>query len=166
MTLMRIAVRRRSRWPLYLFMAGLVVLAISGAAAEIASVFFSLGFVGLVARSAVMVFSPAAYIQIFLATGTTRRQQSYRLRALAVAGVAFVFAVLTGSIDVIPQGRHLGDAICAAVFSLLLVVAMVMWMRREKLYYGGRSGGGFEVCGVHPEALRALSEIPDRAVSG
>jgi hypothetical protein len=48
----------------------------------------------------------------------------------------------------------------------LLVVAMVMWMRREKLYYGGRSGDASEVRGVHPEALQALAEIPDRAVSG
>lgn len=166
MTLMRVAVRMRSRWPLYLVIVGMVTLAISGGAVEISQVFFLLGLTGLVARSLVTAFSPAAYIQIFLVKETPRRQQSYRLRALAVAGMAFVFAVLTGSIDVIPRGRHWVDAICAAVFSIMFVGAMVMWMRREKLFYGARSSHAFEVRGVHQEALRALAAIAERPFSG
>ncbi len=162
MTLMRIAVRRRSRWPVYLFMVGLVALAISGAAVELASVFFLLGLVGLVARAILLTFSPVAYIQIFLVKETPPRQRSYRLRVMGVAGMAFAFAILTGSIDVVPTGRHLVDAICAAVFGLLLIGAIVMWLRREKLYYDVRSSDAFEVRGVHAEALRDLEKIANQ----
>ncbi|WP_035615874.1 hypothetical protein [Haloferula sp. BvORR071] len=162
MTLMRIAVRRRSRWPLYLLIVGFAMLAIPGGS-ENATVFFSLGVVGLVARSVGMVFSPAAYIQIFLTKGTRRRQLRHRLRVLILAGGAFGVAIAAGFLDrTAPAARGVAP-VMLGVFSLLLLAALVMWLRREVLYYGERSRGFFRVRGIHPEALRALEEIMGRS---
>lgn len=161
MTLIRLDVRGRTRWPRLLFLGGLlgaIVASFGPRAGILADGSLIIAFVGLIASLVMPLVTGRCWLQVFVTAATFKRNRLFRW----IGRIGIVALLLFFLVAGFPVGEIYAAAILIGLLGLIIILSLLIPMFQRRLFHKGRSGDQFRIGGVHPRAIEALLVIQDR----